>query len=272
MAEVISHGLCDRRCTQRVADAPAGHGIGLGDAVDEDGVLLDLLAKRRNACECSTVIDELIVNLVRDDVQIVLDADVRDCLERFLRIDSTGRIRGVIEDDGLGLVRDGRLELLRRELETLLLADVNNDRYAAKQTHHFIVADPVRGRHDHLIARVNQRSQRDIDHVLCTAGDDRLRRLILQTVIRLHAVANRLTQLNHTGCGRISRFSVADRAHTRIADAVGCGKIGLAGAKADNVLPFCFHLLRQCADSQRRGRAHSCGNFGQWLHRHPSFS
>ena len=147
-----------------------------------------------------------------------------------------------------------------------------NDRYAAKQTYHFTVADPVRGRHDHFIARVNQRSQRDIDHVLCTAGDDRLRRLILQTVIRLHAVANRLTQLDHTGCGRISRFSVADRAHTRIADAVGCGKIGLTGAKADNVLPFCFHLLRQCADSQRRGRAHSGGNFGQWLHRHTSFS
>ena len=233
---------------------------------------LDLVTERGDAGKLHAVIDELIINLIRNDVQIVLDTDVRDCLECFFRIDSTGRIRGVVEDDGLGLVCDGSLELLRRELETLLLADVNNDRYAAKQTYHFTVADPVRGRHDHFIARVDQRTQRDVDRVLCTAGDDRLRRLILQTVIRLHAVANRLTQLDHTGCGRISRFSVADRAHTRIADAVGCGKIGLAGAKADNVLPFCFHLLRQCADGQRRGRAHSCGNFGQWLHRHPSFS
>ena len=179
----------------------------------------------------------------------MLDADVRDCLKRFFRIDSTGRIGGVIEDDGLGLIRDGLLELLWRELEALLLADIDNNGHAAEQAHHLIIADPVRGRNDHFITRIDQRGQRNVDHVLCTAGDDRLRRLILQTVIRLHAVANRLTQLDHTGCGRISRFSVADRAHSRIADAVGCGKIGLTGAKADNVLPFCFHLLRQRADS-----------------------
>ena len=83
MAEVVGHGLGHRRRGQRIADAPSGHGIGLGDAVDEDRVRLDLVTERGDAGKLHAVIDELIINLIRDDVQIVLDADVRNCLERF---------------------------------------------------------------------------------------------------------------------------------------------------------------------------------------------
>lgn len=43
----------------------------------------------------------------------MLDTDIGNGFERLFRIDSAGRIGGVIEDDGLGLVRDGLLELLR---------------------------------------------------------------------------------------------------------------------------------------------------------------
>ena len=62
----------------------------------------------------------------------MLDTDIGDGFERLFRIDSAGRIGGVIEDDGLGLIRDGLLELLRRELEALLLADIDNNGHAAE--------------------------------------------------------------------------------------------------------------------------------------------
>ena len=55
----------------------------------------------------------------------MLDTDIGNGFERLFRIDSAGRVGGVIENDGLRLVRDGVLELLRRELEALLLADID---------------------------------------------------------------------------------------------------------------------------------------------------
>ena len=233
---------------------------------------LDLVTERGDAGERHAVIDELIIDLIRDDIQVMLHADICDGFERLFRIDSAGRIGGVIEDDGLGLVRDGLLELLRRELEALLLADIHNHGHAAEQAHHLIIADPVWGRNDHFIARIDQRGQRNIDHVLGAAGDNRLRSLVLQTVVRLGAVTDRLAQLDHTGGRGIACLSVADRTHAGITDAVWRGKIGLTGAKADDILAFCFHLLGQGADGQRCGRAHTGSDFGKCLHKHPSFS
>ena len=233
---------------------------------------LDLVTERGDAGERHAVIDELIIDLIRDDIQVVLDADIGDSLERLFRIDSAGRVGGVIENDGLRLVCDGVLELLRRELEALLLTDIDDHRHTAEQAHHLIIADPVRGRDDDFVARVDQSGQRNVDHMLGAAGDNCLRGLVFQTVIRLGAVTDRLTQLDHAGRRGVARFSVADRAHTGITDAVGRGKIGLTGAEADNVLPFCFHLLGQSADGQRCGRAHAGSNFGKCLHKHPSFS
>ena len=233
---------------------------------------LDLVTERGDAGERHAVIDELIIDLIRDDIQVVLDADIGDSLERLFRIDSAGRVGGVIENDGLRLVRDGVLELLRRELEALLLTDIDDHRHTAEQAHHLIIADPVRGRDDDFVARVDQSGQRNVDHMLGATGDNCLRGLVFQTVIRLGAVTDRLTQLDHAGRRGVARLSVADRAHTGIADAVGRGKIGFTGAKADDVFSFCFHLLGQCADGQRRRRAHAGSNFGKCLHKHPSFS
>ena len=272
MAEVIGHGLGHRRRGQRIADAPAGHGIGLGDAVDEDRVRLDLVTERGDAGKLHAVIDELIIDLIRDDIQVMLHADICDGFERLFRIDSAGRVGGVIEDDGLGLIRDGLLELLRRELEALLLADIDNNGHAAEQANHLIITDPVRGRNDHFITRIDQRGQRNVDRVLGTTGDDRLRGIVFQTVVRLGAVADRLAQLDHTGGRGIACLSVADCTHAGITDAVGRGKIGLTGAEADNIFAFCFHLLGQGADGQRCGRAHAGSDFGKCLHKHPSFS
>ena len=108
--------------------------------------------------------------------------------------------------------------------------------------------------------------------MLGATGDNCLRGLVFQTVIRLGAVTDRPTQLDHAGRRGVARLSVADCAHTGIADAVGRGKIGFTGAKADDIFAFCFHLLGQSADGQRCGRAHTGSNFGKCLHKHPSFS
>ena len=233
---------------------------------------LDLVTERGDAGKLHAVIDELIIDLIRDDIQVMLHADICNGFERLFRIDSAGRIGGVIEDDGLGLICDGLLELLRRELKALLLTDIDNHGHAAKQAHHLIIADPVWGRNDHFIARINQCGQRNVDRVLGAAGDNRLRSLVFQTVVCLGAVTDRLAQLDHTGRRGIACLSVADCTHAGITDAVGRGKIGFTGAEANDILAFCFHLLGQGADGQRCGRAHAGSNFGKCLHKHPSFS
>ena len=46
------------------ADAPASHGIGLGDAIDEDRVRLDLVTERGDAGERHAVIYKLVIDLI----------------------------------------------------------------------------------------------------------------------------------------------------------------------------------------------------------------
>ena len=62
-----------------IANSPAGHGIGLGEAIDRDRALVHL-GQRGEADVLGTVEDEALVELIRIDEEIVLARDRSDPL------------------------------------------------------------------------------------------------------------------------------------------------------------------------------------------------
>ena len=52
------------------------------------------------------VVEDLVVDLVRHDDQLVLAGQLRDPRQHLGRVDRSGRVVGVDDDDGLGAVGD----------------------------------------------------------------------------------------------------------------------------------------------------------------------
>ena len=270
MAEVVRHDLGELRIGGRVADAPAGHCVALGYAVYQNGAVLCVLAQRRKGNELVVVINQIAVNLVRDNINVAAAADLCDRLQLLAGVDHAGRVGGRVEHEYLGVVRDGGVKLLGGDLEIRLFGCGNDDRDRARLLYHLGVADPVRRRDNDLIARVAQRHQRDIDRVLRTGCHDDLRRLVVQTAVLLQPVAGSLAQVHQTGRRGILGLIVLDRLDTGLLDVLRGREIRLAGAKADNVLALGLHLLEQRVDGERRRRLYPRCNSGNRFQCHCS--
>ena len=229
-----------------------------------------VLTQRSKGNELVVVVYEVAVDLVRDNVNVAAAADLCDRLQLRAGVDHAGRVGGRIEHEYLGVVRDGGVKLFCGDLEVRLLGRRDNDRDRARLLDHLGIADPVRRRDNDLIARVAQRHQRDIDRVLCTRGNDDLRRLIVQTAVLLQTVARRLAQIHQT-CGRgVLGLVVLNSLDTGLLDVLRGREIRLAGTKADNILAFCLHLLEQRVDGERRRRLYTRCNSGNRFQCHCS--
>ena len=76
MALDLGHGAYDFRGSGRVSDAPAGHRVGFGNAIDDDGLFLDVVPERGKADKLEIVVDQLSIDLVGDDEDVFLANDL----------------------------------------------------------------------------------------------------------------------------------------------------------------------------------------------------
>ena len=266
MAQIVADQLGDVCGGGHIADAPAGHGIGLGDAVDQQGTLLDFGADGGQADKLLIVIDQMVIDLVGDHVQVVLHAHLGDGLQLAAGVHHSGGVGGVVQDHALGLGGDGCGQLLRGDLEVLRLRGLDHHRHAAHHPDQLDVAHPVWGRQDHLVAGIHQRPQRRIDAGLCAAGHRDLGRLIVHAAVLLQPLAHGLAQLHGARRGSVFGIVVLDRLNTGLLDVVGGGKIGLTGTEADHIQAISTHLLKHRIDGQSGGRLNGQCDLGQLFH------
>ena len=245
-----------------VADAPARHRVGLGHAVDDDGALLKLGAERCDGHMLRAVVDQVLVNLVRDDGQVMADGDVSDGLQLLTGVDEAVGVVGGVEHDGARAVGDGGLDLLGRELEAVFLLRLHGHGHAARHDDQLGVADPVGAGDDHLVALVQQRLERVEQRMLRAVGHHDLLRLIGQPVVAQQLVAHGLSQLHHARCGRIARHAAVQCVLGGAADVLGRVKVRLACAKAHHVQAPGLHLLCLCVDLERQRARHSLAALG----------
>ena len=169
-----------------IADAPAGHAIGLGHAVHGEGALIERrfhLGRRR---ELEVVIDEMLIHVVGQHPDMrVAHQDVGHFLQFVARIGGTARIGGRVEDEPFGARRDRLLEASGLKLETMLGGGRHENRLAARQHHDIGIAHPIGRRDDDLVARIDGRHQRIEQHLLAAGADRDLRWLVVEAVLAL---------------------------------------------------------------------------------------
>ena len=261
------HGIHQMLRACRVADAPAGHGIGFRHAVHGQRAVIEIGLDLGGRAELEVAIGEVLVHVVGEDPDMrMLHQDIGQRLHLGPAI---GRARGVggrVEDHPLRLRRDGALEILGLELEVGFLLRLDEDRGAAAQRHHLGVAHPV-GRHaDHLVARVQRGKQGVVDHMLAARGHDGLRGLVVEIVLALELAGHRLAQRLDAGDGRVLCLAPADGVDGGVLDVVGRVEIRLADRKRNHVPAGRLEVPRLLRDDDGRGRLHALQRVGEKGH------
>ena len=251
VALVVGHGLGHFHGRGGVSNAPAGHGVGLGHAVDGDGARLDLVAQGGDGDVLRAVIDKVFVDLVRDDVEVVLDGEPADVLKLLAGVDKAVGVVGGVQDDGARPACDGGLDLAGQELKAVLLPRLHDDGNAARHAHQLRVAHPEGTRHDDLVPLVQQRLEGVEQGVLRAVGDHDLARLVVQAVVAQELLADGLLEVHRARSGRIPRHALVQGLLCGLADVLGRIKIRLARAKAHDVQALGLHLLGLGVDLQR---------------------
>lgn len=173
------------------ADPPPGHGVGLGHPVDHHGAVGQFRNFHRHRGEPGVPVDEVLVDLVGEHPQVVFEGPPADLADLLGRVHCAGRVRGGDEQQHLGAVGAGRLQLLDRGQVASGLVGDHVDRGSSGQPDRFRVGGPVGRDHDDLVARIEQRGERLVDRLLAAVGD--------QDLVRLHPVAGVAQRLSRDG-------------------------------------------------------------------------
>ena len=245
------------------ADAPAGHGIGLGAAVHGQRAVAQPRFDLDDGGGLEAVIGQLFVDVVGEDPHIrVAQQHVADRAQLFSGIGRTGRVAGVVEQEPLGLRRDRRFQVFRAQLEAVVLAAGDQHRGAVGERHDIGVADPGRGRDDHLITLIERGDHGVEDHLLAAGGDDDFFRLVVQAAIDLELVRDGLAQSEGAGDVGIARVAGLDGGDGGVFDELGGVEIRFALGQHDDIPAGRFHRPRLGRNGDGHGGGDAVEAFG----------
>ena len=174
----------------------------------------------------------------------MLHEDIGERLDLGLRVGGARRVAGRVEQEPLGLGRDGLGQDFRLQLVAVLDAAVGGHGLAAAEQHDVGVGHPV-GRRDHdLVAGVQRAQQRVVEHLLAAGADRDLRRLVVEAVLALELGADGGLELGDAVDVGVLRLALLEGADGGVLDVVGRVEIGLARRQRDHVPAFRFQLAR----------------------------
>ena len=264
LALQAAHDLRNGRRRGRVADAPAGHRVGLGHAVDDDCLVVDRLAEGRDGRVLLAVIDELLVNLIGNHIEPARHGQLGDLAKLIAAEDRARRVARRVDQQHLRALGHKGCQIARLGDIVVLALRLHKHRHAARQADHLRIGNPARRGDDHLVAGVEQRAQRRIDGELRAVGNDNLGRRIGQRIVAQQLVADRLPQRQ-----RARRRGVLGQAHIQRlmrcgTDVLGRHKVRLTGAEGDDITAIGCHLLGLRVDRQGRGRGNRAAHAGKF--------
>ena len=231
----VRGGLDDVAGGDHPAHAPSGHGVGLGHAVEDDRLLSQLGNELDDVCGLGAVVEEVLVDLIGDDPDPVLQGPLADGGQLLGRVDRAGRVRRRAQQQHLGALGAGGLELVNADLVVLVGPGEDLDRGPPGQGDGLGVGGPVGRGQQHLVAGVDECGEGLEDGLLTAVGD--------QDVVGGDLVAGVAQRLGGDGLaqgrqalgggvlvvGRVLRGGDGG-----LNDVVGGGEVGLSGAEADD--------------------------------------
>ena len=251
----LGHDLDDGRGTAGIAQPPARHGVGLGEAVDHHRPLGHAGQSSDGNVVLQAVV-QLRVDLIRQHHDVGAAQDFRDGLKVFPLHHRAGRIIGEGHDEELGLRGDSGFQGVGPETELILLTAGHMDRHTAGQGGDGLVADEARLRDDDLIAGLHQSADAHVDGLTAADGDENfLCRVVFQAHPAVEVAGDLGPQLFQARVGSIAGAAMLEAFNARLTDGPGGLEVGLADAEADAL----GHLGGEVEEFADAGGAHGLG-------------
>ncbi len=241
-----------------VAETPTGHRIGLGEAVDGDGEVVEFVAERGDGDMLGLAVNEFFVDFIREDDDLLFQRDIAQGAEFVFGVDGTGRIAGGVEDDHLGGRGHGFLELLGSHFPTGGFLGVHDHRDAAGEADHFRIGNPKGRGNDHLVTFLDHGEDRVEAGHLRPAGHADLVGGVGEVVVDQELGGERLAQFRDAAGGRVFRPAVAQRLDGGLLDEIRGVHFRFAAGEGVNFLAFGEHGFGLRGDGQSEG----WGNLG----------
>ena len=180
------HGIDQHFRSRAIADAPAGHAIGLGKPVQGQGTAEKLRLHGGKRREFDTIIADVFVDIVRQGPDLrMFQQHIRQPAQFVRRIGRAGRVARAVQHQPFGLWRDGGFELFRRHLEISLCGTFDKNRHAAVQPGQVRIGHPVGRGHDDLVAVIHRGGEGVEDDLLATGANGNLLGRVIQPVFAL---------------------------------------------------------------------------------------
>ena len=221
------------RVRSQKAHAPACHGVALREAV-EHGHLLGILGKPANgAGHFGRGEHKLVVNFIRKHKQPARNGPIHDGRKFGLGVDRASGVAGRVQNEQPGFIRGVRLKHGGRHLEALFRPGQHRHGGCAGQHDHIGVAEPVRGRHKHLVAGVERRLHEIIEAVLAARADNNGFHRHRNAVVSFKIRARGLAEFGNARHGGVAAKIVVNSRFGSLANVFGRRKVRLAHGKAD---------------------------------------
>ena len=248
-------GLDDVGGADHPAHSPAGHRVGLGHAVEDDGLVGQLGHQLDDVRGLRVLVQQVLVDLIGDDPDAVLEGPLADRGQLLGRVDAARRVGRRAHEEDLRARRARGLELLDGHLVVLVGAGEHLDGGRAGELDDLGVRGPVRGRQDRLVAGAQQRGECLEDGLLAAVGDDDVGGGDLVAGVAQGLFRDGLAQRREAGGGRVAvHRGVARGLDGGLDNVVGRGEVGFAGAEADHRAAGGLEGLGLRVHGQGRGR------------------
>ena len=166
----VCGGLDEVGRADHPANTPTGHGIGLGNAVEDHAGIGKARDLSEDRGEHVVAERQVFINLVGNDPNAVLECPLTNRTNFFRRVHRASRVRRRNEDKRFGLVSACSFELFNRDAKARLDIGRKNNRNATGQSDGLGIGRPVGRRKKNFVARVQQRFERVVNRVLPAVG------------------------------------------------------------------------------------------------------
>ena len=233
----LGHRLDDLCRAARITDPPAGHGIGLGDAIEDQGTGGQVRAHIEDVDEGLRVPADVLVHIVGSNQGTrEVTQDGAQGLQLVRAIGHAGRIGRAVDHHQLGLVVQRGLELGRADLEVLIGPGMDQYRRTAGQQDDIRVGNPVGRRDHHLVTRIDDRQGQIEEALLAAAGHQDLVRGVVEPVLAFELGDHGRLEAGGAVHRGIFGETLVDRLDGRGLDVVRGIEVRLTGTQPDHVL------------------------------------
>ena len=169
----IHHGFDQSRRAARITNAPAGHRKRLRKAVEKDRALFH--ARKGGDADVLAVERQFGINLIAQDQQIFFDGELRDGFKLRAIARAASRIARQVQHEQFAARVATRRQRLGGEREIVLRVCRNRDGHAMRERDARMITDVTRLVEHHLVARIHERAESDIQRLAHADGHNEFR-------------------------------------------------------------------------------------------------